>query len=80
MCPSVYNGLSVMYLEGAWGQDRPGAQPLQLRGGEIRFENVTFGYGPDRLILRDASFTVPAGKRVAIVGASGSGCVRLSMT
>ncbi|RCK57964.1 Iron-sulfur clusters transporter ATM1, mitochondrial [Candida viswanathii] len=41
--------------------------------GEIKFENVTFGYHPDRPILKNASFTIPAGQKVAIVGPSGSG-------
>lgn len=41
--------------------------------GEIKFENVTFGYHPDRPILNNASFTIPAGQKVAIVGPSGSG-------
>ena len=41
--------------------------------GEIRFENVLFGYHPDRPILNNASFTIPAGQKVAIVGPSGSG-------
>lgn len=54
-------------------QDRPGAQPLALRGGSIRFQNVNFGYHPDRPIFRDLSFSVPAGKKVAIVGPSGCG-------
>ncbi|CAE7131638.1 unnamed protein product [Rhizoctonia solani] len=53
--------------------DVPGAKPLQLRGGSIRFENVNFSYHPDRPIFRDLSFTVPAGKKVAIVGPSGCG-------
>lgn len=44
-----------------------------LKGGSIRFENVDFGYHPDRPIFRDLSFTVPAGKKVAIVGPSGCG-------
>ncbi|KAH0542076.1 Iron-sulfur clusters transporter atm1, mitochondrial [Glutinoglossum americanum] len=48
-------------------------KPLQLRGGEIRIENVTFGYHPDRPILRNLSLTIPAGKKVAIVGPSGCG-------
>jgi ABC transporter ATM len=43
------------------------------RGGEIRFENVTFGYHPDRPILKNASFTIPAGAKFAIVGPSGCG-------
>lgn len=40
---------------------------------DIKFENVTFGYQPDRLILMNATFTLPAGKKTAIVGPSGSG-------
>ncbi|KAL2261875.1 hypothetical protein VTK26DRAFT_3107 [Humicola hyalothermophila] len=52
----------------------PGAKPLVLpKGGEIRFENVTFGYYPDRPILRNLSLTIPAGKKVAVVGPSGCG-------
>lgn len=63
----------------------PNAPPLKLNNninnnnnnnslpGEIRFENVLFGYHPDRPILKNASFTIPAGQKVAIVGPSGSG-------
>ncbi|QLQ77793.1 hypothetical protein HG537_0A00400 [Torulaspora globosa] len=40
---------------------------------EIKFENVTFGYDPRRKILRNASFTIPAGLKTAVVGPSGSG-------
>ena len=53
--------------------DRPGARPLHVTGGEIVFEHVDFGYDPRRPILKDVSFTVPAGKTVAIVGPSGAG-------
>ncbi|MBF0305782.1 MAG: ABC transporter ATP-binding protein/permease [Alphaproteobacteria bacterium] len=53
--------------------DRPGAPPLDANGGTVAFENVSFGYGPARPILHDVSFTVPAGRTVAIVGASGAG-------
>ncbi len=53
--------------------DRPGARPLVVAGGTIRFEDVGFAYDPDRQILRDVSFEVPAGKTVAIVGPSGAG-------
>ncbi|EHY58682.1 Iron-sulfur clusters transporter atm1, mitochondrial [Exophiala dermatitidis] len=49
-------------------------RPLALtKGGEIRFENVSFGYHPDRPILNNLSMTIPAGKKVAIVGPSGCG-------
>lgn len=44
-----------------------------MKGGSIRFDNVTFGYHPGRPIFRNLSFTVPAGKKVAIVGPSGCG-------
>ncbi len=53
--------------------DRPGAKPLQVEHGTIRFENVSFNYDPDRPILKDISFEVPAGRMVAIVGPSGAG-------
>lgn len=54
-------------------QDKPDAKPVDLHGGAITFENVSFGYHPDRPIFRDISFTIPAGKRVALVGPSGCG-------
>ena len=53
--------------------DRPGAKPLRVTKGEVKFENVSFAYDPDRQILKDISFEVPAGKMVAIVGPSGAG-------
>ncbi|KIY51772.1 iron-sulfur clusters transporter ATM1 [Fistulina hepatica ATCC 64428] len=53
--------------------DKPGAPPLALNGGLIRFEDVAFHYHPDRPLFRNMSFTVPAGKKVAIVGPSGCG-------
>ncbi len=53
--------------------DRPGAKPLHVTKGEIKFENVSFAYDPERQILKHISFEVPAGKMVAIVGPSGAG-------
>lgn len=49
------------------------APPLKVTGGEIRFENVTFGYHPDRPIFSNISFAVPAGYKTAFVGPSGCG-------
>ncbi|HEX2447082.1 MAG TPA: ABC transporter ATP-binding protein/permease [Methyloceanibacter sp.] len=53
--------------------DRKGAKPLRVTKGEIKFENVSFAYEPDRPILKNVSFEVPAGEMVAIVGPSGAG-------
>ncbi|KAG9589895.1 P-loop containing nucleoside triphosphate hydrolase protein, partial [Aureobasidium melanogenum] len=49
------------------------AKPLMLTGGSIKFENVSFGYRPDRPILRNLNLEIPAGKKIAIVGPSGCG-------
>jgi ATP-binding cassette subfamily B protein len=54
-------------------EDAPDARPLAVGRGEVAFRDVVFGYGPDRTILDGVSFTVPAGKRLAIVGPSGAG-------
>jgi ATP-binding cassette subfamily B protein len=53
--------------------DTPGAGSLAVERGEVRFRDVVFGYNPDRTILKGVSFTVPAGRRLAIVGSSGAG-------
>jgi len=49
------------------------ARNLAINGGEVQFENINFSYDERRPILKNVSFTVPAGKTVALVGASGSG-------
>lgn len=55
-------------------KELPDAKPLHLsKGGEIKFQNVNFGYNAERPILRDLTMTIPAGKKVAIVGPSGCG-------
>jgi len=53
--------------------DVPGAKPLMVTSGSVRFDDVQFAYEPDRAILKGLSFEVPAGKTVAIVGPSGAG-------
>ncbi|HYA39165.1 MAG TPA: ABC transporter ATP-binding protein/permease [Candidatus Methylomirabilis sp.] len=58
--------------------DKPGAAELQIRGGAIRFEHVGFSYDVRRPVLHDVSFDVPAGHKVAVVGASGAGKSTLS--
>src|SRR3984885_7329171 len=54
-------------------KDIPGAQPLIVTSGNVRFDDVRFSYDPERPILKGLSFEVPAGKTVAIVGPSGAG-------
>ncbi len=43
---------------------------LEWKGGNIVFDNVTFGYEPNRTILNGLSLSIPSGKRVALVGPS----------
>ena len=54
-------------------QDAPEATDLAVDNGEVRFEHIHFAYRPDRPILQDVNFTIPAGHKVAVVGASGAG-------
>ena len=54
-------------------RDRPDAAPLRLDRGTVRFEHVAFGYQPERPILDDVDFAIPAGRKVAVIGPSGAG-------
>ena len=54
-------------------KDAPGAPALVVRRPTVTFDDVVFGYDPDRTILHGLSFEVPAGQSVAIVGPSGAG-------
>ncbi len=54
-------------------KDAPAAAPLKVTSGTVKFENVAFAYEPERRILKNISFEVPAGKTVAVVGPSGAG-------
>ncbi|XP_066149342.1 ATP-binding cassette sub-family B member 6 isoform X2 [Euwallacea fornicatus] len=53
--------------------DAPGAGPLVIKKGIVEFSNVSFSYVPERLVLKNITFSVPSGKTVALVGPSGSG-------
>ncbi len=54
-------------------RDKENAAALQVAGGAVRFDDVSFAYDPERPILQGVSFEIPAGRTVAVVGASGSG-------
>jgi ATP-binding cassette subfamily B protein/subfamily B ATP-binding cassette protein MsbA len=53
--------------------DKPGAKPLARPEGSIEFENIRFGYQPEKPVIDGISLDVPAGTTLAIVGPSGSG-------
>jgi len=54
-------------------EDRPGADDLVTKQGDLVFEGVSFGYDARRPILKNVSFKVPTGRKVALVGPSGAG-------
>jgi ATP-binding cassette subfamily B protein len=54
-------------------QDRNDAIALDVGRGEVRFDHVSFAYDPERPILHDVSFSIPAGHKIAVVGPSGAG-------
>jgi len=54
-------------------KDLPGAIPISSMKGDINFENVSFGYTSDHRVLKNISFDIPAGKKLAILGTTGSG-------
>ncbi|MDN5836796.1 MAG: ABC transporter ATP-binding protein/permease, partial [Nitrosospira sp.] len=59
-------------------RDKPGAIDLVPGNASVRFDVVNFSYEPNRQILFDVSFDIPAGRNVAVVGHSGSGKSTLS--
>jgi ATP-binding cassette subfamily B protein len=53
--------------------DKAGAPALNVSRGNVRFDDVHFGYEPERVILKGVSLEIPAGTSCAIVGPSGAG-------
>jgi len=54
-------------------RDKPSARPLRVHAGEIRFENVSFGYGRSEKVIEDFCLTIRPGEKVGLVGRSGAG-------
>ena len=54
-------------------KDNPEAKDFTIRKGVVEFRNVTFGYDKKRPVLRNMSFIIEPGERIAILGATGSG-------
>ena len=60
------------YDTGAWAWKKPGGELVPLRG-DVRFENVVFGYDPERVILKNVSLFAKPGQKIAFVGSTGAG-------
>ncbi len=54
-------------------KDLPGAISIKEMKGDVKFENVTFGYTSEHRVLKEINFEIPAGKKLAIIGTTGSG-------
>jgi ATP-binding cassette subfamily B protein len=63
----------VILDEPAGSLERPGAKNIIFLKGEVRFEDVTFGYKPRAAVLKNLTFAVPGGAHIALVGPSGCG-------
>ncbi|CAD6538105.1 Vitamin B12 import ATP-binding protein BtuD [Paraburkholderia sabiae] len=72
---NVERMFAILVARGVPGEDldMPDARPLVVTDGGIEFERVNFGYDPARQVLRDVSFRIHPGNRLAVVGGSGSG-------
>lgn len=74
-CLCIFIVVFIMIFYWFSPQDKIGAPALKITPQEsaITFENVCFGYTPEQNLFQGLSFSIPAGKKVAIVGGSGSG-------
>jgi ABC-type multidrug transport system fused ATPase/permease subunit len=73
---TAYAGLERIFeIEDSFNtvDNLPNAKDLKIENGTIEFENVTFGYAESRPVLNSVTFTVEAGEKIAILGATGSG-------
>ncbi|MDZ8242125.1 MAG: ABC transporter ATP-binding protein [Nostoc sp. ChiQUE01a] len=73
---SAFAGLERIFLlldEPSQLKDAPDAKEMPPIQGEVRFENVKFGYNPDQLVLKGVNLHAYPGQMIALVGATGSG-------
>jgi ATP-binding cassette, subfamily B, multidrug efflux pump len=69
---TVKDGIT-MFSQPLTVEDPPEAKPLKVGQGEIRFENVSFGYRPDLKVFSNLNLTIQPGEKIALVGPSGAG-------
>ena len=69
---TVQDGIQTL-SRGRTVVDQPGAQPLDVRRGEVRFEEVSFSYGGDKPVIDQLSITIAPGEKIGLVGRSGAG-------
>ena len=68
----------VFYILDQKPEPKDGAEAPVISGSEVEFRHVNFSYEPGHSVIHDLSLRVPAGKKVALVGATGSGKTTLS--
>lgn len=69
---TVEDGMNTLSRHNAV-TDHPGAEPLKVTHGEVRFEQVSFGYGESKRVIDGFNLTIAPGEKIGLVGRSGSG-------
>ncbi len=69
---TVQDGITTLSRQRAV-VDKPGAQPLVVTRGEVRFENVRFGYSGAKTVIDEMSLNIRPGEKIGLVGRSGAG-------
>jgi ATP-binding cassette subfamily B multidrug efflux pump len=69
---TVQDGINTLSRQ-AQVLDKPDAQPLVVQHGEVRFDNVSFGYSADKAVISGLNLTIRPGEKIGLVGRSGAG-------
>jgi len=64
--------VTLVHRGGDWHWNVPGGEPVPVRG-KVEFNNVVFGYDPEKTVLNDVSFYAKPGQKIALVGSTGAG-------